>query len=287
MNTLQCISLIVLSTFLILFSLELINYFDGIKNSLKIKESFTNENCSPVCREVIKDYMSKRWGFDSKNDFIDCTNCPRVTHLTARDFDYSTFSNNDLTDKNNFSLKIVNLKKQITASLKEGKALGTILSEAYNDYYDKQGLTPQSNLVQNLNHWIIEHISSPSKLREYITKLHSLNESDGVVAALKMYINGYKNKDEIVQIWEDIYDELEYLQKQRSRRSRKSVESECDPSFETKFNNLTEKNRLDKIERERLRKLREHNTYNLMISDRKHREYNHSKRNVADEYLNK
>ena len=56
--------------------------------------------------------------------------------------------------------------------------------------------------------------------------------------------------------------------------------------YKKKYRDLNIKNRVDHIERERLRELREDNTYNLIISDRTHREYINSKRNLADENMN-
>jgi hypothetical protein len=295
--------LIILSTLLVICFLELINYFDEIKNSIKIKETFTNEKCSPVCREIIKDYMTKRWGFDSKNDFIDCVNCPRVTHLTARDFDYSTFYNNSekVDKKNNYSLNIINLKKQINASLSNGKVLNEILEESHQYYYKMSG--SRSGYV---NHWIIEYISSYSKLKKYIQTMHSKNASltqQNVLTIVNTYVNEYKDKDKVLQVWEDMYDELEsngltykeppnpspkrkkFFGRKKKKNYTKSFSKEY-IEYKKKYTDLTIKNTVDEIERERLRELREDNTYNLMISDRTHREYIYSKRNLADEYMN-
>lgn len=303
MHTFQCISFIILSTLLVICFLELVHYFDEIKNSIKIKETFTNEKCSPVCREIIKDYMTKRWGFDSKNDFIDCVNCPRVTHLTARDFDYNKFSNNseNADKKNNYSLTIINLKKQINESLLKGKILNKILEESNEYYYKMSG--SRSGYV---NHWIIEHISSNSKLKKYIQTMHNKNASltqQNVLTIVNTYVNEYKDKDKVLQVWEDTYDELESsgltYNKQPIRSKikkffgRENKKNNCTKSFskeyieyKKKYRDLNIKNRVDHIERERLRELREDNTYNLIISDRTHREYINSKRNLADENMN-
>lgn len=309
MKTLQCISFAILGTIFFICFLALINYFDEIKNYIKMKESFIDKNNCERCKEVIKDYTSKNWGFDSVNDFIDCNGCPRVTHLTESNFDYSTFNNNDdvnsemsddvndymnddITAENNYLVKIVNLKKQINTSLINGTDLPTILNESHYYYNDLQSnLTPpdiQLKPVQNLNHWILEYISSHSRLREYIQTIHMKYESlrqDSVLATLKMYTNAYKNQEDIIQIWEDIYDELDFpktASNQRRKKIRKRPSTKSTDSFyETKFNNLTALNIIEQAERERVRKLRQENTFNLMLNDRKHREYINSKRNIA------